>query len=164
MEFFHLTLVFPLLFVKVKSLTFLFFFHLPSLFSVKNHKVLTLFQRRKVLNESCMSCPEWEGREYGAPWWRPLATAGLWFQVRLWTHAARSWMAPRPPPETWGQGPATSIQPPDLPPWPLENRKSPLYLGHQSHEAHRAVCVTGVIYRKRDRWPEPGKSDIFHGL
>lgn len=28
-------------------------------FLCKNHKVFTLFQRRKVLNESCKSCPEW---------------------------------------------------------------------------------------------------------
>ena len=150
--FFRLTLVFPLVFVRVKSLTFFVF--LSSALSLlckkkkkkkrkKNHKVPTLFQRRKVPNESCMSCPEREGRECGAPWWRPLATVGLWFQVRPWTHAARSWMAPRPPPETWGQGPATSIQtswPPSLTPgeprvssvpWPSEPRDS------QSCACHR---------------------------
>lgn len=42
---------------------------------------------------------------------RTLATAGLWFQVRQWTHVAGSQMAPHPSRETWGQRAVTSIQP-----------------------------------------------------
>lgn len=170
----HQTVVFPLQFDKVKSLSFLFFLSAALSFLCSHHKVFTLFQRRKVLNESCKSCPVWtwdlrnlnrrclDALRKGAQW-RPLATGGLWFLVRPWTHAARSWMAPYPPLETRGQGATTSIQPPDLLPWPLERLMSSLStLVIGLTWLSRAAYVTGVIYIKIDRWP--GREEGRHLL
>lgn len=132
-------------------------FQLPSLFSVKIKCLLC------VTGERCqMLCPKWSSEELEmeipcawthykeVPDEDLLAITGLWFQVRLWTHAAKSWMAPRPPLETWGQGAATSIQPPDLPSWPLEHLMSPLYLGHQGSDTQQS-CICYRCHLQRDR-------------
>lgn len=90
---------------KSKACHFCFLSAAPC-FLCKNHKVFALLPRRTVLNVS-MLWVEWVAFRgtwiggslcldtlWGGAWGRPLAIAGLWFQVRLWTHAARSWMPP----------------------------------------------------------------------
>lgn len=57
----------------------------------------------------------------------------------------------RPPPETWGQGAATSIQPPELPSWPLKHLVSPLSVAVRVTWLMRTGNVTNVIFREVNR-------------
>lgn len=79
---------------------------------------------------------------------KTVGQAGVWFQVRPWTHAAKSWMACSPPLEAWGQGAAgLLISLLDL--WSTTCLLCTLAISSMS--LVRDVYITGVICRPIDR-------------
>lgn len=83
----------------------------PTLVSAESTDVGFLAPPGRAISKALALRPEWVPFAAQRVTGRTLATAGLWFQVRQWTHVARSQMAPHPSRETWGQRAVTSIQP-----------------------------------------------------
>lgn len=80
---------------------------------------------------------------------KTVGQAGVWCQVRPWTHAAKSWMACSPPLEAWGQGAAgLLISLLDL--WSTTWLLCTLAIS--STRLVRDAYITGVICRPIDRW------------
>lgn len=79
---------------------------------------------------------------------KTVGQAGVWCQVRPWTHAAKSWMACSPPLEAWGQGAAgLLISLLDL--WSTTWLLCTLAIS--STRLVRDAYITGVICRPIDR-------------
>lgn len=108
-------------------------------------------RRGEAISKMLELWPEWSlvGRSAGCRR-RTLATAGLWFRVRRWTHVAGSQMAPHPSRETRGQRAVTSIQPADPTPWPLERSASLMYFGHWD-VSNSCMCHIYTMTVDRDK-------------